>query len=181
MISPSSCLDRESNGPPHWKALPKPSYISAFWEHLEKLSILREREKKTLLLKSWGENVLQISNMQLVSYQKQVCVCETWASGDGLCDMLFYSCFTLSQRSKENDQHSGMMRVFGGKHSRSTKSTLAVTHVINGDLSLDWVAGMDQPTFTSLLKCVNSVCIFGIVLEWNTAGVLMNTPGALAQ
>lgn len=108
----------------------------------------REREKDPLV-EILREKVLQISNMQLVSYQKQVCVCGTWAAGDGLCDMMFYSCFTLSQRSKENYQHSGMMRVFGGKCSRSTKSTLAVTHVIDDDLSLDGVTAMDQPIFTS--------------------------------
>lgn len=64
-------------------------------------TIHSKRERKTLLLKSWGENVLQISNMQLVSYQKQVCVCGTWTAGEGF---LWYGVSLLICSSSEKQR-----------------------------------------------------------------------------
>lgn len=78
--------------------------------------------------------------MQLVSYQKQVCVCGTWTAGEVCCDMVFFT--PASPFLKEAKK---MTSTLGGKCSLTTKSTLAVTGVITDDLSLESLAWTRQP------------------------------------
>ncbi len=98
MISPSSWLEREMGSPLTNSA--KTLIYFCFLGTSGK-AIHSKRERKTLLLKSWGENVLQISNMQLVSYQKQVCVCGTLTAGEGF---LWYGVSLLFCSSSEKQR-----------------------------------------------------------------------------
>lgn len=170
---------------PRWPTRPKPPYISAFWEHLEKLFLLRNHSLSlspslTLslsfslpLVKVLWEDVSEISNMQLVSNQKQVCVCGTRAPEEVWCDMR-----SASHILKEGQKASSTSGCWGCwvENTLSWLRALWLSFMHSSVICV-WI---EPASLYFILGCVNSVCIFGIVLEWNTAGVLMNAPGALA-